>query len=50
MQMSKGSKPRPYNKERFDKSFDRIFSRKEEKKIPQPAKPKKPYNPSWMNV
>ena len=48
--MSKGSKPRPYNKERFDKSFDRIFSKKEEKKIPKPNKAKNKYPDSWVNV
>lgn len=25
--MSKGSKPRPHNKDRFDKEFDRIFGK-----------------------
>jgi uncharacterized protein with von Willebrand factor type A (vWA) domain len=48
--MSKGSTPRPHDKKAFDFNFDRIFGKKEEKKLPQPAKPKKPYNPSWMNV
>ncbi len=25
----KGDKPRPYNKKKFDKNYDRIFKRKE---------------------
>ena len=30
--MSKGSDYRPFNKEKFDKEFDRIFKKKEPKK------------------
>jgi len=32
MMMSKGSEYRPFNKEKFDKEFDRIFKKKEPKK------------------
>ena len=30
--MSKGSEDRPFNKEKFDKEFERIFKKKEPKK------------------
>ena len=30
--MSKGSDVRPFNKKKFDKEFDRIFGKKQEKK------------------
>jgi len=32
MIMSKGSEYRPFNKEKFDKEFERIFKKKEPKK------------------
>ena len=32
IKMSKGSDYRPYNKEKFDKEFERIFKKKEPKK------------------
>jgi hypothetical protein len=32
MRMSKGSDYRPFNKEKFNKNFDRIFKKKKSKK------------------
>lgn len=48
--MSKGSKPRPYSKKEFDRNFDRIFPKKEERKIPKPLKIEKKLPDSWLNV
>tara|TARA_X000001316_G_C921805_1_gene36388 strand:+ start:2594 stop:2704 length:111 start_codon:yes stop_codon:yes gene_type:complete len=33
--MSKGSKPRPMNRDKFNKNFDKIFGKKKEKTKPK---------------
>ena len=45
--MSKGSQPRPHDKNKFNKNFDLIFNKRKEKKNDRQNKPRTKESRSW---